>query len=131
MPKLTIVRAHPTDAVRFNVHVFDPTTEKGGQTVALFDTGNDRTIIGKALAESIGITSTDRVLPVHGVTGGSLAQTAFVTIGIEFDEGHIVTIQNHEVAILDGTSEQVLIGRDFLEWFHVTISRDGSFTLES
>lgn len=130
MPRLTIRRPHPTDAIRFIVHVFDPAITKGAETVALFDTGNDHTTISKAFAESIGIAPTDRVLTVRGVTGGSQGRTALVAIGIEFDGGHKVIIQNHEVVILDDTLEHVLVGRDFLERFDVTISRNGGFTLE-
>jgi predicted aspartyl protease len=130
MPKLTIKRAHPKDAIRFEVHVFNPISEAGARATALFDTGNDHTVVSKALADRLGLSPTGQPLSVHGVTGHSTAQIALATLGIEFDGGHKCEIINHEVAILDGTSDDVLIGRDFLERFDVTISRDGEFTLE-
>ena len=130
MQKLTLKRTRAEDPIHINVLVFDPITEHGVAAAGLFDTGNDHTVISKELFDSVGLATTGRQLPVNGVTGSSMALTTFVTIGIEFDGKHKVTIDKHEVAVVDGVSDPVLIGRDFLALFDVTISRDGEFTLE-
>ena len=129
MPKLTLKRIHANDPIHIQMLVFDPLTGKSATATGLFDTGNDHTAINKEIYYAVGLTDTERELPVSGVTGSSVGQTALVTIGIEFDDQHRVTIQNHEVVVLEGLSPPVLIGRDFLKSFDVTISRDGTFTL--
>jgi predicted aspartyl protease len=129
MPTLTIKRARSKDAIHLKVLVFGP-SGSGGAGTALFDTGNDHTVISKAFADSIGLSGTGRGLSVHGVTGGSMGTVALVTLGIEFDGGHKVTVDDHEVVVLAGASDQIMIGRDFLERFDVTITRDGTFKLE-
>lgn len=129
MPILTIKRADSKAEIRIPVMVFGSATAPGSTVFGLFDTGNDHTVLSKAVVDTVGGTYTNRTLPVHGVTGSGNARVAVVTLGMEFDSGHRVTITDHEVAVLEGSDNHALIGRDFLERFDVTISRDGTFTL--
>ena len=130
MHKLTIKRTNAKDPIHINVWFFNPVTHEGTSTIGLFDTGNDHTVITREVADRIGITAFGRPLSVCGVNGASEGRAAHVTIGIEFDEQHKVTIEEHEVVVLSDASSPLLIGRDFLEMFDVKIGRDGSFTLE-
>jgi predicted aspartyl protease len=129
MPTLTIKRALPEDEIRVPLFIFDVGITKETKAFGLFDTGNDHTVLSKAVVDTVGGTYTGRMLPVHGVTGSGTARTAQVTLGIEFDDGHRIMINDHEVAVLDETDNHALLGRDFLQRFDVTISRDGTFTL--
>ncbi|KZY32281.1 hypothetical protein A3731_22355 [Roseovarius sp. HI0049] len=130
MPKLTLKRAHSKDPIRVNVWVFSPATLKGVQTEGLFDTGNDHTTVSKQLLDSIGVPCTGRSLTVSGITGASVGQAAIVNLGFDLDWGDKVEIEGHEVAVVAGASSHVLFGRDFLEWFDITMKRGGRFTLE-
>lgn len=129
MPTLTVKRPSAYAPIHLNLMIFNPVTQVGFPATGLFDTGNDHTTINRAYAEQIGLTLTDREMTVNGVTGSSRGQTAWVMIGIPFDNGENRTIDNHEVVVNAGLTDQVLIGRDFLERFDVTLLRDGTFRL--
>lgn len=129
MPRLTINRTQANDPIHLELMIFNPITSQGVPAVGLFDTGNDHTVISKMLSDKLCLDVIGRTLSIAGVTGASVAQTAVVTLGLAFDDQHLVTIDAHEVAVLDGVSSPVLIGRDFLERFDVTILRDGTFVL--
>lgn len=128
MPKLTLKRAHPKDHIYLTVTVTNPATNQSATRPALFDTGADHTVISKALADEIGLKG-EGTLGFNGAFASSVATKATVSMGILFDGAHPVNITDHEVALFDQLSGDVLLGRDFLEWFDVTISRDGTFTL--
>lgn len=129
MPTLTIKRAQPSDEIRIPIVVFGSSTSPNNTVLGLFDTGNDHTVLSRAVIDVVGGTYTNRTLPVQGVTGSGIARVAVVSLGIEFDDGQKIPITDHEVAVLDDTGNHALLGRDFLERFDVTISRDGTFTL--
>lgn len=129
MPQLTIARPSPKDPIKIPVAILNTTTDTLVWGVGLFDTGNDHTVVSKSFLDRSGVVINGDLLPVIGVTGNAIAQVAIVSLGIEFDGGHKVTITNHEVAVLAGTSEDILIGRDFLERFDISISRNGTFTM--
>lgn len=130
MPQLTITRPSPIDPIKIPVAILNPTTDTLVWGIGLFDTGNDHTVVSKSFLDRSGIAVNGRHLPVMGVTGVATAQVATVSLGIEFDGGHKVTIADHEVAVLLGASDDLLIGRDFLERFDISISRNGTFTMQ-
>lgn len=128
---LTIHRASPKDLIIVPLWVFNPDTEYGEQIAAQLDTGNDHTCLRQDVLDRIGATASGRTLPVQGVTGSSTARLSTLTLGIRMDGSGKVTINNHEVAVLSQMSCEALIGRDFLEWFDVTILRSGVVTIAS
>jgi predicted aspartyl protease len=129
MPRLIIRRSRAADPIHIRLHIFNPATGHGVAVVGLFDTGNDHTAIRRDLSERLGLAYTQKKLSVVGVTGASGAGTSIVTLGLDCDDAKKITIDDHEVAIVDRMSDEVLIGRDFLERFDVAIGRDGTFML--
>lgn len=129
MPTLTINRVSPIDPIRIPLALINRANGQVAWEDGLFDTGNDHTVISRALFTTLGLAATGGSVIVNGVTGSSQAAIATVSIQIRFDDGQPVTIQAHEVGVVAGASDAVLIGRDFLKRFDVTISRGGVFTL--
>ncbi|WP_066807096.1 retropepsin-like aspartic protease [Sphingomonas asaccharolytica] len=129
MAKLTINRTHPKDPIYIQLFVMNNFKSKGATVAGLFDTGNDHTMISKALADTLALSTSGSSLQVFGPTGASIAARTLVDIGIEFDGGEKRTITNHEVGVVEGLSNHALIGRDFLERFDISITTDGVFVM--
>ncbi|MEQ1938050.1 retroviral-like aspartic protease family protein [Mesorhizobium sp. CN5-321] len=128
---LTLRRSSPRDLIIIPLWVFNPDTEHGHQIAAQLDTGNDHTCLRQDVLDRIGATPSGRSLPVHGVTGSSSAQVTRLTLGFRMDGNGTVTVDRHEVAVLLHMSCEALLGRDILEWFDMTISRNGVVTITS
>lgn len=97
---------------------------------ALVDTGASHTILNAGVSDEIGLVRTSKSLPVTGVTGGGTAGTILAKLGLvstDALESQIVIAQ--EIAVLDGCTEELLLGMDVLKHFDLAINRDGSFSL--
>lgn len=129
MQSLTVKRSEPSDPILLDLLIFNPATEFGISTVGLFDTGNDHTAISQQVFADCELTNSGKTFEVSGVTGGSSGISAILSIGLRFDNGHQALVCNHEVVVIEGLSNEVLIGRDFLKHFDVKILRDGAFIL--
>ncbi|MEY9831090.1 hypothetical protein ABIA25_002905 [Sinorhizobium fredii] len=126
---LTLTRERDRDTIYIPIHIFDAGYTKGGEVAADFDTGNDHTCIRQNVFDAIGLVADGRTIQVNGVTGGAAGRTAQVNIGIQTDDGHKNTITNHEVVVLSSMTCDVLLGRDMLEFFDVSITRGGTTIL--
>ena len=130
MPKtLTLKRSSPRDPIIVPLWAFDPVSKNGKQIATQLDTGNDHTCVRKDVLDAIGAKATGKPVVVHGVTGSARARVATLMFRLDMDRGGQVQINNHEVAVVPSLSCEALLGRDFLEFFDVTISRDGTTIL--
>lgn len=124
-------RNNPTDPIYIHLRLWNPETQdQMAEVLGLFDTGNDHTTISQELFDALKLKPTGRPMTIKGVTGSAGGGSAHIGIGVQMDGTDRGIIDKHEVAVLAGLSDQVLIGRDFLAMFDVTIKRDGTVLID-
>lgn len=128
MEYLTITGRRATDKILIPIRLFNPESGEGASLLAELDTGNDHTAFHDDVLHQLGVASFGPNLSVVGVTGASIGRRYKVTIGVEMDLGHRVSIEQ-EVVGLPGMSCPALLGRDMLRHFDVRIARSGFVTL--
>lgn len=126
---LTLKRAAVRDVILVPLTVFNTSTGGGVQINAELDTGNDHTCVRMELLNQLGVSVGGSGIAVHGVTGSSTAARAHLTFGFMCDGGKRITVDSHEIVVLPALSCPILLGRDMLEFFDVSLRRDGSATL--
>ena len=95
----------------------------------LLDTGLDHTIISQEVADAIQLKPTGRTITLSGIDGGATGDTVLISFAIDNDQGGRWICDDQEVVVLRDCSERVLMGRDFLEKFDISIDRNGTVTL--
>ena len=131
MSTLTIKRAEPREPIRIPIYILEVGSDEAVAVQGLFDTGLDHTIISREVAAAVQLKSTGRTISLRGIDGGVTGDTALVSFAIDNDQGGRWVCDGQEMVILDGCTEAVLMGRDFLEKFDLTIARDGTVTLSA
>ncbi|MGZ8284921.1 MAG: retroviral-like aspartic protease family protein [Allosphingosinicella sp.] len=97
---------------------------------ALIDTGASHTILNGGVSDEIELVRTPKSLPATGVVGGGTAGTVWVKLGLVSTDASENPIEiEQEIAVLDGCTEELLLGMDVLKHFDLAINRDGSFSL--
>lgn len=97
--------------------------------VGQFDTGNDHTVVRRDLLEEFDVALDGEMISLHGVTGSELAPSGLVEIVLLFDNGEQFRLHQHVVVASQGLRCDALLGRDFLQWFDISIRRDGTFVM--
>jgi len=88
------------------------------------------TAIPSTSQSTFSMSATPRAVKSRPIsTGGAAGRKAQVNIGIQKDDGHKNTITNHEVVVLPSMTCAVLLGRDMLEFFDVSITQGGTTML--
>jgi hypothetical protein len=124
----TIVRSSPKDLIIVPMKL----AIKGHATLtisAVLDTGADHTCISRKLLESAGVVLAGKSIGVVGIS--SKSEGTIVSVDLEFpmDGPDPICVTNHDVAAASLVGSDALLGRDFLQWFDVTIHKSGLVVL--
>lgn len=129
MPTLTLKRHNASDPIYIHMMTWNPDADSVGAEVhGLLDTGNDHTVISRELFDTLKLKETGREVTINGITGGSIGSSSYIGFGIQMN-GKKAHIERHEVVVARGVANAVLIGRDLLHMFDVTLKRDGTMIL--
>lgn len=130
---ITISRSHARDLIEIPLFIGPAggiaQTVTVSRIVAQLDTGNDHTAIRRSVLEECGVIVGPPQIKLEGVTGSEIADSGRTTMLLHFDDGEECRIRDHIVVAANDLSCDALLGRDFLQWFDVHITRDGTVKL--
>jgi hypothetical protein len=130
---ITIERSNARDLIEIPLYVGPAGGSAQAVTVtrivAQLDTGNDHTAVRRSVLEESGVIVGPPQIMLQGVTGREIADSGRTTMLLHFDDGEECRIRDHIVVAANNLSCDALLGRDFLRWFDVHITRDGTVKL--